>query len=269
MSKFDLVSLSGVNYTINTPEPTRSDPSAYLFAYAKSGSTLMDRLVREYCGAIKQASFSLFGEAFQQGVRPQDIGEDASVCFADTGIVYTGFRSYPLSFKLNLKPSKNLILVRDPRDMLVSLYYSIAKSHVALNDKDGSWQRERQEVQSKQLNEFVLERSFSYAEYFKWYGHAFQGVDVKVVRYEDIIYKKLEWMVDLVNWLGLPLDMAILEKVVAKHDVLPEAEDEGSHIRQVHPGNYKAKLERETIMKLNRRLITFLETYGYDDIFTR
>ena len=269
MSKFDLVALSGANYSIDTPAPTRECPSAFLFAYAKSGSTLMDRMVREYCGAIKQASFSLFGEAFQQGVRPQDIGSDAAHCFVEKGVVYTGFRSYPLSFKLNLKNTKNLILVRDPRDMLVSLYYSISKSHVALNDKDGSWERERAEVQSKQLNEFVLERSFSYAEYFKWYGNAFQGVDVKAVRYEDIIYRKLDWMVELIEWLELPLERDILQKVVAKHDVLPSKEDEGSHIRQVHPGNYKSKLERETIMKLNRRLINFLETYGYEDVFTR
>ena len=269
MSNFDLVSLSGVKYSLETPEVTRDYPSAYLFAYAKSGSTLMDRMVREYCGAIKQASFSLFGEAFQKGVRPQDIAEDAAQCFTDRGVVYTGFRSYPLNFKLDLTNTKNLILVRDPRDMLVSLYYSISKSHVSLNDKDGSWDRERAEVQSKELNDFVLERSFSYAEYFKWYAHAFQNVNVKAVRYEDVIYKKLEWMKELVVWLGLPLDLAILEKVVSKHDVVPTSEDEGSHIRQVHPGNYKKKLERDTIMKLNRRLIKFLETYGYEDIFTR
>lgn len=229
----------------------------------------MDRMVREYCGAMKQSAFSLFGEAFQQGVRPQDIGADAAGCFSDKGVVYTGFRSYPLSFKLNLSNTKNLILVRDPRDMLVSLYYSIAKSHVALKDQDGSWEREKAEVQSKQLNEFVLERSFSYAEYFKWYGNAFQGVDVKVARYEDIIYRKLDWMIELIDWLELPLDLEILKKVVEKHDVLPEKEDENQHIRQVHPGNYKNKLERDTIMKLNRRLISFLEAYEYDDIFTR
>ena len=119
----------GIEYQVELPEPLTGMRSAFIFAYIKSGSTLLNNMITCYCQALGIPTFSLFNSAFDSGVPTHEIMKDANICFNKEGIIYTGFRHYP-SFELDLKGIKCVLLVRDPRDMLVSLYYSIVKSHV-------------------------------------------------------------------------------------------------------------------------------------------
>jgi hypothetical protein len=52
--------------------------------------------------------------------------------------------------------------------------------------------------------------------------------------------------------------------VARKYDVIPTVEKQDKHIRQVHPGNYKAKLKPDTIERLNTSLAGFLTHHGYE-----
>jgi len=266
MTVHQLYSTKGKAYELTTPEPTSIKPSAFVFAYAKSGSTLLDRMIRQYCGAKGLASFSLYGEAFQKGVRPQEINPDALKCFADSGVIYTGFRNYPGLFDLPLDNKKLILLVRDPRDMLVSLFFSMVKSHPELRDSGGRWSKEIEEIENKGLIDFVLERAFSYRMYHRRYQEVLKGREHKVYRYEDVIYNKREWLIDILTYLEIEVDESLVDAVVAKNDIIPKAEDDNQHIRQVHPGNYKKKLDPKTILRLNRRLQEFLQAHDYSDI---
>lgn len=269
MTTHTMYSTKGERYQLTVPEPTHSRPSCYVFAYAKSGSTLLDRMIRQYCGARDIATFSLNGEAFQKGVRPQEINPDALKCFSPEGVIYTGFRSYPAHFDLELDNCKIILLVRDPRDMLVSLFYSMVKSHPELRDTTGSWSKEIEDADTKGLTNFVLERSFSYKMYHRRYSEALKGREVKVYKYEDVIYNKREWLIDILNYLEIKVEDHLVDAVVAKNDIIPDKEDDTQHVRQVHPGNYKKKLDQDTIIKLNRRMLDFLKEFDYADIVTR
>jgi len=269
MKIHNLCSMQGENYELQTPEPTSDKPSAFMLAYAKSGSTLMDRMIRQYCGSVGQATFTLYGEAFMKGIRPQEIKEDSLACFEPSGVIYSGFRNYPQEFDLPLAGKKIIHLVRDPRDMVVSLYFSMVKSHPELKDSSGNWSKEVAESENKGLTDFVLERAYSYKMYHRRYSEALKGHDVKVYRYEDVIYNKRDWMIDMLDYLEIEINDDIVDAVVKKNDIIPNAEDDSQHIRQVHPGNYKKKLDQDTIIKLNRRMIDFLREFDYPDIVTR
>ena len=117
------------DYQVDLPPPLEGLKSAYLFSFHKSGSTLMDNMVRHYCAQFDIPTFSLFNAAFDVGIQTSQIMEDAAVCFSNAGRIYTGFRHYP-AFELELADVHCILLVRDPRDMLVSHYYSVTKSHV-------------------------------------------------------------------------------------------------------------------------------------------
>ena len=129
MQSFSLTSISGKPYKLELPKPKSNFVSKYVFAFAKSGSTLLDNMLSVYCQHIDFPTFSLFNQAFDQGVATSDIGPESRFCFQRNGYLYTGFRHFP-HYDLDLADSPAILLVRDPRDMAVSMYYSIMKSHV-------------------------------------------------------------------------------------------------------------------------------------------
>jgi hypothetical protein len=261
MENITLHSTRNMPYSVALPEPTPGQKSAYLFAYPKSGSTLMDNMVSNYCTRIDTAFFSLFGQAFSQGIRTPDIGRDAAVCFRSEGYVYTGFRHYP-NFQLSIVDEPVILLVRDPRDMLVSLYYSIIKSHVI--PKGNSELKEQREKATRQsIDAFVLQRASGYLHQFNRYENALGELDVTVYRYEDVIYDKQRWLRDMIKFIGLPEKADLIQDVASRFDIVPDSEHESQHIRQVHPGNHRVKLQKETISQLDRKLAPFLSAHGY------
>lgn len=244
------------------PEPAAQQRSAYVFAFHKSGSTLIQDMLHAYCKGVGVPAFSLFDEAFRQGVSTNQIDKDAAHCFKPHGYIYTGFRHYP-NFPLDLKDVPAVLLVRDPRDMLVSLYHSIRTSH-KVPSGNTRLQRQRHKASSMDIDEHVLMRHGMYRNAFNRYREALIGSDIAVYRYEDVIYTKAHWLSQLIEKLALPLDPGLVKTVAARVDVFPEKEDESKHIRQVHPGNYKSSLKMDTIKQLNNHLAEFIEHFGYE-----
>jgi len=261
MQTYKFFSTSGVPYQVNVPEPLAGLTSSYFFSFHKSGSTLLDNLISEYCSIVGIPFFSIFNSAFDIGIPTREIQKDTLVCFSDEGMMYLGFRHYPV-FDLDLGGSQVVLLTRDPRDMLVSMYYSIVKSHV-LPKENSKFLKIRQAAEQMNIDEFVLEKVTGYVNTFQKYQQKLQADNLITYRYEDVIYEKQDWLRDMVEKLGLPLDKKIIKKVVAKFDIFPKQEDEYEHIRQVHPGNYKLKLRAQTIEVLNTKLKEFLNHYNY------
>ena len=67
----------------------------------------------------------------------------------------------------------------------------------------------------------------------------------------------------MVSHLGLPYEEEAALEISKKHDIIPDIEDERSHIRSVRPGNFRSKLQEETIVKLNDVYYNVLRKYGY------
>ncbi|BFM20133.1 hypothetical protein R50076_11820 [Gilvimarinus japonicus] len=207
-------------------------------------------------------SFSLFGAAFNLGINPAQIAEDAKSVFSEEGVIYTGFRHYPKHFDLDLNNANCIWLTRDPRDMLVSLYFSIAKSH-AVKKGDTARLQERESVNAMDIDSFVLSRAKSYMNNFNAYKSKLPKSATKVIRYEDVIYDKPDLLTSVAEHFGLPINDTLIAKVAQKHDLIPDTEQTTNHVRQVHPGNYKAKLSQDTISKLNIDLECFLNFFNY------
>jgi len=82
-------------------------------------------------------------------------------------------------------------------------------------------------------------------------------------RYEDVIYKKEEWLTDVVAKLGVKYDHRHLVNIAQRFNVIPAVENESEHIRQVHPGDHANKLTAQTIQALNELLSDFLQYFDY------
>ena len=262
MKQFILVSQQGRQYEVTIPNPQPDLVSAYIFAFARGGSTLLNNMVTSYCQYIRVPTFSLFDTAFDQGVPTHGIQKDAAVCFNKTGCIYTGFRHFP-AFDLDVSGAPVIWLVRDPRDMMVSLYYSVLKSHVIPKGLV-SFTKNRKEAAKLDINQYVIEKSKSFAGQFQRYQKMLEGSDLKIYRYEDVIYDKEKWLTDVVSKLGVERNQRHIKNIAKQFDVIPETENENKHIRQVHPGNHTRKLTNQTIQELNTLFSDFLKYFNYE-----
>ena len=262
MKSLNLVSKDNRSYQVTIPDPKSDLTSAYVFSFVRSGSTLLNNMVSAYCSYIEVPTFSLFNSAFDQGIHTQYIQEDAAACFEKMGYIYTGFRHFP-AFDLDVKDAPAIWLVRDPRDIMVSLYYSVLKSHL-IPGGITSLIKKRKETKYIDINQFVINESKSIARQFKRYNKMLVGSNLKIYRYEDVIYNKEKWMVDVLARLGIEYNLRHLRNIVKHFDVIPIAENENKHVRQVHPGNHIDKLTPHTIQILNRSLSDFLKYFDYE-----
>lgn len=258
---FELTTSAGKPYNIVLPAPKTDFSSKFVFSFAKSGSTLLNDLLFTYCPQMGVPVVSIFDQAFSQGLTTAEVRAESSKVFNSSGFIFSGFRHFP-NFDLDVADNKCILLVRDPRDMAVSMYYSVTKSHVIPEGND-SLRRNREEALQKAIDEFVLDKIQSYVGQFRTYKEKLQGKQVKVYRYEDVIYDKVTWLGDVLDYLEIDKSSALLKNVVKQFDVIPDTENESQHVRQVHPGNYKKKLSEPAIEKLTEKARDFLNHYNY------
>ena len=262
MKSIVLVSEQGHQYEVTLPRPHPDLVSAYLFAFARGGSTLLDNMIAAYCQFIDVPTFSLFNTAFDQGISTQAIQKDAAICFKKRGYIYTGFRHFP-AFDLDVSDAPVIWLTRDPRDMLVSLYYSVLKSHVIPRGLV-FLKKNREEAEKLDINQYVVNKVGVYSGQFQRYQKMLKGCNLKIYRYEDVIYEKEKWLTDVVTTLGIEHNQRHIRNIAKHFDFIPAAENENEHVRQVHPANHKRKLSHQTIQMLNESLSDFLDYFNYE-----
>ncbi|MCF6263989.1 MAG: sulfotransferase [Xanthomonadales bacterium] len=263
MQSITLESETGRKYVVSIDDPKPGLKSSYVFAFARGGSTLLNGMIEAYCNYVNVPTFSLFNSAFDQGVHTSEIQEDSLKLFKKTGYVYTGFRHFPL-FNMDIKGAPVVWLVRDPRDILVSLYYSILKSHVIPKGLV-SLVKSRKATEKTDINQFVLNRAKTFNQQFQRYQKMLVSSDLKIYKYEDVIYEKEIWLTDIIAKLGIEYNPRLVRNIARDFNILPKKENNNKHIRQVHPGNHTTKLESQTIQELNKVLSEFLTCFGYID----
>lgn len=259
----------GEERIVFTLPPARNSkmPSVLVFALPKSGSTLLDRMMREASAEAGLTYVSIMEEFFRLGIPDNRFPASTSEIFLDHGYCYGGFRYFPRRFDIPILGSvKKVLLVRDPRDMLVSHYFSMRTSHPdrgqALKTSVAKMPM-RDLAQELEIDDYVMKAASGFKTFLGDYQKVCAEHDVKIYRYEDVVYDKAGWLTEICSYLGWKVTDSTIRKIVAKHDHIPKEENESQHIRQVHPGNYKVKLKPETIAELTRQFAEPMRTFGY------
>ncbi len=244
-------------------------PSAFLIGLPKAGSTLLNRLLRPIAAAAGLTFVGLQESLHQGGVGPKDTPAEVNAAFAPFGYAFGGFRSLPGAFELpSYAAGRTVLLVRDPRDMLTSLYFSLAYSHRPPGGGAGgvlaaAFAEQRREVGASDIDTFVLDNVETVLGQFRRVGRKLAHIPHRTWRYEDVIFDKLTWAGEMVDYLDLRVDERVVAEAARDNDVRPEAEDVTEHIRQVTPGDHRAKLRPDTIAKLDEQLAPVLQRYRY------
>ena len=177
-----------------------------------------------------------------------------------------------------------ILHLRDPRDVLVSMFYSYCYIHsgpVAPNTGC------RRDAARRGIDEFVLEQATTgnlhYPGDYGTGGHVQEFVgplpnryrayidrllgkpNVTLVRYEQMVADYRGWLTDFVRPFPLDDRQQVIEGLVAQSQTFfpQRSTDALSHVRHVTPGDYKVKLQPATIRQLDGIFADVLGALGY------
>jgi hypothetical protein len=253
-------------YEFALPEAGSDRQSVLAFSIRKAGSTMLYDILRVLAPAAGLTFVSISDELFLRGVDEDLI--DLQTKFRDRGYCYGGFRKFPHYPVPILDSVKSILLIRDPRDTLVSAYFSATESHVSPGAEGALRERfnaQREVARSAPIDEWVLENCWSFGRRIEGYlgQHFLSRPNVVIYRYEDVVFRKRAWIEDIIGWYEWDVLPDAIEQALQLVDVFPEEPDSSKHIRQVTPGNHLSLLRPSTRERLSSVLGSYLRLFGY------
>ncbi len=256
----------GCNIVSQRDHPQRR--SVFFYTLHKCASTLFASYVLKNARGLRRVNYA--GKFF----RAKTQGE---FTFADYGHVYGPLRVSSdwvpeLYEKLTARVTSPdfvrdkiaIFLVRDPRDIIVSWYYSIAFSHgISPSPEIAELQhRMRGEAQTGGVDQFAIEFGEHMLRYFETIDRLAEAAQQSVVlRYEDMIDNWEKFVAGLTRYLEF--DDEVLQQIYERSRPVAK-EDDAAHRRSGKSGGYKTKLSPATIAQLNSKLGTMLRRFDYE-----
>jgi len=255
-------------------QPASENQAIFALGMRKCGSSLFYTIVEWLCNYNGAGYLGLPEQLFEQNFTFEQLGTSPAfpALFRD-GWIYGGSRDLPpfLSELDFFQRRRKLLLVRDPRDALVSEYFSVAFSHslppVSTAAERGMREKildRRQAAQAQTADTFVLQNSHhKYVQHLASFLRLKDDPLLTVYRYEDVVLDKRPWITDIAKRLNLALPQHLLEDILTEVDVVPSEERPTAHVRRVVPGDHLEKLSPGTIEELNSCFGDFLHAFGY------
>jgi hypothetical protein len=158
----------------------------------------------------------------------------------------------------------SIFMVRDPRDIIVSAYYSFGFTHgkSPVQEIRERQEQRRSEIQNKTVDEFALASVHQIQSDFETADRLRKICTRSVVlRYEDMVGNWGLFASDLTRYLTI--NQTVLSQLYERSRPR-EKEDVTSHRRSGQVAGFRGKLEEETITSLNNTLKDVLQQFQYD-----
>ena len=267
----DLADGSRVDFAAAAPGPLAE--SCFVLGIRKCGSSIMNSMVCDLARVNGRHYLDIAGRFYQADVPERLWRQDpASQGLLVPGQVHGGFRAMPLVFARHevFAAARKILLVRDPRDALVSEYFSNAYSHEMPLENGGSGATQdmmelRRTALQASIEAYVQRQAPALNRTFMEYADTAADPLTKVFHYEDVILAKRRWVRDIADHFGWSADDdGFLDGMMSWADVLPPTERADQFIRKVWPGDHRDKLGREVIGRLNELLAPAMRLFGYE-----
>lgn len=199
-----------------------------------------------------------------------------NIVFENKGVIYGPIRlsapptsseyTYlvqPLSDLRFIHNKVAIFLIRDPRDIVVSSYYSFAHTHGLSPDNEirKKQKQHRKKLQHQTIDEYVLESAPIVHSHFVMLDTISNACGKSVIiKYEDMIDNWDYFINGLTKFINIK--QTILAEIYKQSRPL-ENEDNKSHRRSGRPNSFKEKLKTETVISLNDVFKDTLEKYNY------
>lgn len=185
----------------------------------------------------------------------------------------------------NIEDYRIILHLRDPRDVLVSMFYSYCFIHAGEIAPGSGYRRE---AAAKGIDAFVLskasDRSSDYIGDYGTGGHVEHLIgnlparyrtyierlvgrpNVLLLRYEEMVTDYASWLERFIEPFPIEQKSKVTGDLAAQsHSLFPKrAADVMSHVRHVSPGDYKTKLKPSTIAALDEIFADVLSALKYE-----
>jgi hypothetical protein len=247
-------------------------PACFLLSVRKCGSSVTNNICRALAETNNRCFVDVGHTFFTNNIKAVEWrSEGALRQIVRPGVIYGGFRDAPVGLFDDqiFQRSPKLIMIRDPRDALVSEYFSNAHSHAIPAPSEGYdgvgelMRAQREAALSMDIGAYVTKRSQSMARAMELYSSVLSMPNVLVLKYENVILRKSTLIDQLASHFGLRVSQQNVDDILGWADVIPAEEDPRAFVRQVLPGDYMRKLGPKTIAKLNAVLDGAMRLFEY------
>jgi Sulfotransferase domain len=260
-----IVHYHGVEYEI-CDQPAAG--TFFILGVRKSGSSLLNSIINALAKLNNLNYIDVAGRLFKAGIPVHDWQDSSelSVILAP-GNVYGGFRNSPKAFYRSplFRVGRKLLLVRDPRDALVSEYFSSAYSH---SIPDAGESRDemlalRERSLRTTIDDYVLQSARTLKRTLREYMIFTKDPNCRWFRYEDIIFDKARFIDDVCGFFGWTIADRDRANILGWADVRPSEERPTEFVRRVTPGDHREKLKPGVVHRLNKMFAEELAHFGY------
>lgn len=245
-----------------------ADRAWFALGVRKSGSSVFSNIVNALAKFNDLNTIDIPGSMFTSGVDYAGWNGDARITdLLWRGNVYIGFRDPPTAFFDDpvFREGRKILLVRDPRDALVSEYFSNAFSHSLPGGPTGGSviERERARALRAGIEDYVLGRVADLDRTVWGYRWLLDDPDLIVLKYEEVILDKAGWIASIAEHFEWRISDRLIADILGWADVRPDAEDPAAFVRRVTPGDHLDKLSADTIAVIDQKLSDVWIRLGY------
>lgn len=177
--------------------------------------------------------------------------------YFQTGEIYAPQRK-PIHFP-GIEKFKHIFFLRDPRDVLVSAFYSFGSSHSLPQNTAAKnvFLKEREEIQKGTIDDYVRESAVEWIlPLYKEYQHLRENTDSNMFLSYDLFNTNFpEFIQELSHFLRfVPSEEKIKEIIGANEKGVNTKEDLSKHRRSGKSGQFREKLSPDTVKYLNELL---------------
>jgi len=193
--------------------------------------------------------------------------ENSNILFQKTGFIYGPHRA-PF-FIWGLEHFKKIIFLRDPRDSLVSRYYSFGYTHGVPKDIVGGslFLEERNKIHNETIDSYCLRMAILWSKpLLKNYKKILESSleEPLCIKYEDYIINPRAIINKIFDYCELSDMNKLTEKLYYKANPVQNQINPLAHQRSGQSGQYKNELKQETILEINQILRDELDFFEWN-----
>lgn len=253
---------------------TSSHPSIIHFSVNKAATQYVKRILGRCASECGLVNVAMHDYAFQTNFPYLDSLSAEQMrayqhVFRPLGYFYAVFGGM-LQGVPELERYRMVLVLRDPRDVLVSSYFSVAFSHAAPgedSDKLDGFTELRTRALASSVDEYVLAESDRVLENYMRYKSLLidRYPGAYVTKYEHMTEDFAGWLRALLSYCELDVSPPLFARLVEEHLAKrPRQENIHQHTRKGKPGDYREKLQPQTIARLNQKFAPVLNAFDYE-----
>ena len=242
-------------------DPRKQWQGIAVHALHKSGTMFLYQFFKRLAAQHQYPFYSANNQPPNElvGVPPRD--SQFCCCPLRTFEIDTAWSKLPSLFRI--------FHVRDPRDMLVSEYFSFGWSHRAEGDEGNKLVGRREEIQKMSIDDYVLNQP----EFSNWsleqkfhplVERALCPASELLVKYETMVTCFPAWVAKVIPPFGFRFPRIAAARLSWKYRNEFQPSGKGTHKRAITPGDFRRQLRPDTIAILNKRFARVLEKFEYE-----